>query len=70
MPATTGGSTNGKITTARSSDRPRNLVRARIHPSGAPRITEQSAARRETTSESRSAVSAASPVRVDSPVGV
>src|SRR5450759_2923390 len=57
-PPTTGGSTSGRVTRARSRLRPRNRARASTHANGTPRISEIAVAIVAVTSESRSAPNA------------
>src|SRR6478609_5039434 len=54
-PPTTGGSTSGTVTRARSSERPRISDRASTHASGTPRSAETAVAEVAQISESRSA---------------
>ena len=63
-PATTGGMTSGRTTSTRTSVFPRNELRTSTHARGNPRMNEISAAVVATSSESRSAVSAVSVVRI------
>ena len=62
-PATTGGSTSGTVTSARSAPRPRKSTRASSQASGRPRRRQKTIAIVEVTSESRSASSATREVR-------
>ena len=55
MPATTGGSTSGTVTRARSTPRPRNVTRARIHATGRPSTRQTSIAAVDVTMLSHSA---------------
>src|SRR5918999_75471 len=57
-PATTGGSTMGRTTSARTTRRPGQPARASAHASGAPRRSDRASADSDTTSESRSAATA------------
>src|SRR5262245_5290865 len=62
-PATTGGITRGKTTTARTNVLPRNDPRASAHASGKPVTNAIAAAQVATTNESRRAARAVSPLR-------
>ena len=57
-PPTTGGRTRGRITTARSTDRPGIDERASTQATGVPSTSESAAAASETSSDRRSAVHA------------
>src|SRR2546430_5374516 len=55
-PPTTGGKTIGSTVTARSTARPGNLSRAKVHASGTPKTRAIAVAEKEASSERRSAV--------------
>jgi len=61
-PPTTGGSTSGKVTTARSSDRPRNSTRLSVQASGTPSTAAHRAAATDVISDNRSASTTTSSV--------
>ena len=63
-PPTTGGSTMGSITNARTSDRPLNAMRARTQASGSPSNTTKQVAITDVTSDNRSASDAGPSTRL------